>query len=679
MNRDHVALSLITALACVTLGCSTDTRSGSADDSDTLAHGTPNERRFAPLDLPPPTSVRLITGAPGPGYWQQRCDHDIAVRLDVDTDTIDAHQRMTYTNNSPDELRVVWIQLEQNHFRRNSDGAILGGPSDRFGNRTRFDGGINTLEITLPDGTSLDVDVVGTVGRIDLPAPIAPRGGRIDLDMRWSFAIPPYGDDRMGIEHAADGDIYEIAQWFPTACVYDDVVGWNTRQFLGLGEFYTNFGDYTVSITVPADHLVAATGTLTNEHDVLTPDELARFSQAHAANEPVVIIGKDEIGTHASPITDNGTATWRFHADNVRSFVWASSRAFMWDACTIPAGSAAAHTDVLVQSFYPKEAITTWAPDAEDQPDTQAGSTRMLRDSILAYGTRWYAYPYPAATNVSGLVSGMEYPMVCFCGGREDPHALWGVTTHEIGHTWFPMVVNSNERLHAWMDEGLNSFMNHYATIDRYGKEEDPHAGARNERAARRLARVRGAISPHRLSQCVDTPPDMLAPGTLGVSQYARPSIALRFLRERVLGPETFDRAFRAYIERWAFKSPTPADFFRTMESESGVDLDWFFRAWFYSTDTPDIAVTSVNQPEGAARTARVSFRNVGGMVMPVYYRVTYSNGTTEDRHIPVIAWAAGDTAADWWDTAGRNIRRVEIDPDGETPDYNERNNVWGR
>ncbi len=696
--RDHTAVRTfqhLVALGAVSLGllgCASNPAGDSPrDGAPTADHGTPHADRFAPLDLPPPSATRLVTGAPGPAYWQQRCDHDIAVRLDTEAHRVAATQTMVYTNNSPDALPCVWIQLEQNHFRLDSDGTILGGPSGRFGNRTRFDGGIEDLRVTDAHGGELAVDVVGTVGRVDLPEPVAAGGGTVTLNMEWAFAIPDYGDDRMGIEHAAGGDIYQIAQWFPTACVYDDVNGWNTRQYLGLGEFYSNFGDYTVAITVPADYLVAATGSLANEQDVLSPDELSRYSQAKSSFEPVVIVGKDEIGTHAAPVTASGMATWRFKAENVRTFVWAASKAFMWDACTIPAGHTvsdspdrfvssrpAVRSDVLVQSFYPIEAKATWTPESKDAEhadgSTDGGSTRMLRDSIIAYGSRWYTYPYPAASNVAGMVGGMEYPMIIFCSGRDEPRSLWSVTTHEIGHNWFPMIVNTNERLHAWMDEGFNSFINGYAGRDRYGdsRDDDDDGMSRRKRSMR-------TVSPRQFHQCVDTPPDLLEPGKLGLTQYARPAVALRFLRERVLGPERFDRAFRAYIERWAFKSPTPADFFRTMEDVSGVELDWFFRTWFYSTDAADLAVKAVNQPDDGAKTARVSFRNVGGMIMPVYYRVTYDDGSTEDRRIPVEAWAAGDVAADWWDTGVRRVRRVELDPDGETPDYNDRNDVWGR
>ncbi len=654
-----------------------------------------NEAAFLPLDLPPPSDTRLITGEPGPAYWQQRCDHDIQATLDPAANTIRAAQRMTYTNNSPTDLGFVWIQLEQNRFRPDSIGSMMQRPpSEDDDDPARFQGGFDELEVAVVDEHGREqpvpIDVVGTVGRIDLPAPVRARGGQVVIAMRWAFHIPDSRGNRMGVGRDPAGDIYQIAQWFPTACVYDDAAGWNTLQYIGGGEFYTNFGSYDVALTVPDDHLVVATGTLTNERDVLSEGELARLSQARAASEPVVIVGKDDAGTHRSPISSNGTSTWRFHADDVRTFAWASSAAFLWDACAIPADTLARPADqgpVLVQSVYPADA-DLWAPDAKDgvaadssgrREPGPGGSTRFLRDSIIYYSTTWYPYPYPCATNLCGTnegsVGGMEYPMILFCGGRSNVYSLWFVTTHEIGHNWFPMLVNTNERVHAWMDEGFNTFINSYATEDRYGNP----AYHDDEWMAKRMQRAHEAITPGRLIQCVDTPADLLESGTLGLSQYARTSVAMRFLRERVLGPQRFDHAFHEYIRRWAFKSPTPADFFRTMENVSGVDLDWFFRAWFYSTATPDIAIAAVRQPEKNTSIARVTLRNVGGMPMPVHYRITYADNTTEDRVVPAYVWATKAETIDWWDTHGRRVRRVELDPDGKTPDADPQNNAWGR
>lgn len=646
---------------------------------------------FAPPPMPEPNEVRTASGEPGPAYWQQRCDYTIAATLDENARTITGRETITYTNNSPDPLGHLWFNLEQNLFRPSSEGSRLTRPSQRFGNRDGFDGGFTIASVEVAGSASpVTLEVNDTIGRLDLPTPVAPRGGRVEVSIAWSFPIPPYGADRMGIDKVRDGDIFQIAQWFPNVCVYDDVHGWNTLPYLGQGEFYTNFGSYDVRLTVPRSHIVAATGELQNPEEVLTAAQRERLSSARATGEPVVIRGKDGVGDPAtrpgSPA--DGPLTWHFKAANVRTFAWASSASFLWDACFVPGSGAGSDGDptrgsgTLCQSFYPREAAHVWGPDA-----LGGGSTRMLRASLEHYGKKWYAYPYPVASNVNGVVGGMEYPMIVFCGGgraepdhtdtipsaRDAERGLFGVTTHEIGHNWFPMTVNTDERRHAWMDEGFNTFMNYYANLERY-PDKTPRRGN---------ARVWARDNPEPAEQPVDVPADRLVKGTLGRQQYEKTSVGLVLLREVILGPERFDPAFRAYIRRWAFKSPRPWDFFRTIEDVSGEDLGWFWRGWFYSTGVLDQAVESVVQPKAGASgedgDARAVFVNRGGLVMPLVYRVNYDDGSHETRRVPVQAWSAAHRWEAAWDTRGRTIKEVVIDPEGELPDVDLKNNRWER
>jgi hypothetical protein len=626
--------------------------------------------RFAPPDWPAPNSVRTATGEPGPDYWQQRADYDIRVSLDEPARTVTGRATVTYTNNSPQDLPFLWLHLEQNLFRNDSDGALMTGPGDRFGNRDGFAGGLEVLGVSaaagadgMPDAAgALTLNVYDTVARLELPAPLAARGGTISFTIAWKFAVPPYGSDRMGMKEAADGPIFQLAQWFPAVAKFDDVHGWNTLPYLGTGEFYTDFGDYTIEIDVPATHLVAATGVLMNEAEVLTSQQRERLSAARKSAQTVAIRSLDEVRDAASrPSGNTGRLSWRFEARDVRSVAWASSSSFIWDACFLPGAGVGSNGNygtgegVLCQSFYPREA-TAWTK-----------STQYVRSSIDHYSRTWYAYPYPTATNVHGIVGGMEYPMVSFCGAATNDRGLWGVTTHEFGHNWFPMFVNTDERRHAWMDEGFNTFMNYYHNLEFY-PDELPRRGH-----PRRWARD----NPKPFTQPVDTAPDLLQQGTLGATQYAKPAVGLVLLREAILGEERFDAAFKEYIRRWAFKSPRPWDFARTMENAAGADLGWFWRGWFYSPAIMDQAVTTVMQPEGESRNARVTFVNRGDLIMPVVYRVDYTDGTSEVRKLPVQVWAQGDSWTTTWDTKGRKIRNVTLDPEAQFPDVELGNNVW--
>jgi hypothetical protein len=636
------------------------------------------ETIFSPIDLPPPTRERLATGAPGSEYWQQGVRYDIEATLDAEGKVLSGKETITYTNNSPDPLDHVWLHLEQNLFRQGSVGALKTPPGARFGNRDGFEGGLEieyvkispTVSLDRPEGadgaamaamepgSDLTLHVFDTVGRIDLPTAIPARGGELVFEVSWSFKIPQYGSDRMGWQEVADGTIYEMAQWFPAMAVYDDVHGWNTLPYLGQGEFYTNISDFDVRLTVPRGHLVAATGVLRNEADVLTETERERLAAARLSAETVAIRAESEVKDAAMRPEGEGPLTWHFVAGNVRTFAFASSDAFIWDASFLPEsgpeGADGEPEGTLVQSVYPKEA-TAWA-----------GSTEMLRFAIDGYNTRWFRYPYPVATNVNGNISGMEYPMIIFCGGREDERGLWGVTTHEIGHNWFPMTVNTDERRHAWMDEGFNTFINYYSNRERYPEESGGRGNARGF--------VDAMLQPDQ--EPMEMPADQVQPGRLGTMQYAKTATALVLLREQVLGPERFDAAFRAYVKRWAFKSPQPADFFRCMEDVAGEGLDWFWRGWFLETGTLDQAVVSVEQEPGSAG-AKATFLNLGELVMPLTFRVTYSDGSAETRLLPVETWYQTNKWTTGWDTGGRTVTGILVDPDEVMPDTDPANNTW--
>lgn len=622
------------------------------------------ETIFSALDLPTPTTVRTASGAPGPDYWQQRVDYVIETTLHEERRSLSGRAVITYTNNSPEPLPFLWLHLEQNLFRPDSLGALSVEPGTRFGPQG-FEGGMTIHSVrTVPDSeeagdpVDLPLAVYDTLGRVDLPAPVPPKGGRFRFEVTWSFNIPPYGVDRMGIDPVKAGEIFQLAQWFPAVAVFDDVHGWNTLPYLGQGEFYTNFGDYDVRITVPRSHIVGATGVLQNPEQVLTETQRERLERARRSERPIFIIEPDEVGRPDSRPEGDSPLTWHFKAENVRTFAFASSKAFIWDAAFLadsgPIGDDGHPVGTLCQSLYPREAMPNWSNHSTDD----------LRWSIDYYNRQWFRYPYPTATNVNGVVGGMEYPMIIFCGARTDRRGLFGVTTHEIGHNWFPMIVSTDERRHAWMDEGFNTFINYYAYADRF-------PGTENTRRGNARAHIPQMILHQQ--QPMDTPADRIWRGRLGSLQYAKTAVALVLLREVVLGRERFDPALRRYIELWAFKSPRPADFFRCIENAAGVDLAWFWRGWILETGVLDQEVTEVSHRDGKAY---VTFTNRRELVMPVDYRVTYDDGSTEDRRLPVEAWTTTNQWTAMWETPKR-ITKVELDPEGKLPDVNLENNVW--
>ncbi|WP_020651742.1 M1 family metallopeptidase [Massilia niastensis] len=570
------------------------------------AHAAPAfDDKFRQLDelLPTPGATRTASGAPGHAYWQQRADYRLRVTLDEAQRALKGSGTVTYHNNSPDTLSYLWVQLDQNMFRgdsdnrniatlpsrdawqaRGNDGVKFDALRFNLASRT-FAGGIDIHGVTGSDGRPLRHTINKTMMRIDLPQPLKP-GARFSFNVAWSFNVPEMNvlGRRMGFEKFDDNnDIYEIAQWFPRMAAYYDAAGWQNKQYLGDGEFTLEFGDYEVEITAPADHIVASTGELQNPGEVLTAAQRERLKQARTSNTPVMIVTQREAEANEKGRATT-TRTWRFRAHNVRDFAFASSRKFIWDAQGIRSGSR----DVMAMSYYPAEANPLW----------ERYSTPAVVHTIEQYNKYSFDYPYPVAISVNGPVGGMEYPMISFNGRRPvkdkktgeitypkaSKYGLISVIIHEVGHNYFPMIVNSDERQWTWMDEGLNSFLQFLA--EQAWEENFP--GRRGE--ARAIADYMRSTNQAPIMTNAESTPQR------GNNAYAKPATALNILRETILGRELFDFAFREYAERWKFKRPTPADFFRTMEDASGTDLDWFWRGWFYTTDAVDISVDDISE-----------------------------------------------------------------------------------
>jgi hypothetical protein len=623
-----------------------------------LPPARPDTSPFRRLDLPTPTLLREGSGRPGPRYWQQRVDYTISVALDTATHTVAGRETIRYTNNSPDTLRYLWLQLDQNLFRDDSRGNVLTPPDARFAARG-FQGGfvldgvkavtrLGQAVSRAPLATTLN----GTVMRVELDRPLPPAGGTVSLDIGFSFQVPEHGADRMGRERFPEGWLYEIAQWYPRMAVYDDVRGWNTEQYLGQGEFYLEYGDIDFAITVPRGFIVAGTGTLQNPLQVLTAVQRARLARALHSDSTVAIIAKDEVGKASSRPAGAGAAlTWRFAARNVRDVAWAAAPNFIWDA--------SGWNGILMQSFYPPVADPLWRE-----------STRMVRHSIKHYSEKWFPYPYPTAINVNGPVGGMEYPMIVFCANRNSREGLFGVTTHELGHQWFPMIVGNNERLYAWMDEGFNSFINIYSARTYFRDQAWLRTRGQAENWARFAAT--GLDEPGMM------PADRVTPDLLGQVAYNKPATGLYLLRHEIVDSARFDAAFREFARRWAFKHPTPADFFRTMEDGMGEDLSWFWRGWFFRTDVLDQAVDSVRtgRDSAGASLTGIFLSSLGGLPMPVDLRLGFADGTTEHVRLPVEIWYGGSRFL-YVRQFPSEVIKVEIDPDKNFPDVRRGNNAW--
>jgi len=609
---------------------------------------------FAPLNLSPGNIYRSGSGSAGPRYWQQRADYDLHGTLDTAAKSLRGEMTLRYTNNSPDTLRFIWFQVEQNAFKPGSLNSLVFPADSRFGARN-FEGGdvIDHFDETQPGGkkTPLKMRVEGTVMKVDLAEPLAP-GRATSFDVAWHFNIPEHGADRMG----RDGALYELAQWYPRVCVYDDLRGWNTEPYLGQGEFYLEYGNYSLSVTVPAGYVVAATGVLQNPNEVLTPTEISRIAQASKSDAPIHIVTQQDLQSGSARPRKTGMLTWRFIAQNVRDAVWAASPDYMWDASS--------YNGHMAYAYYRPSAIDPWK-DAAD----------MARMSIQEYSERWYPYPYPQISAVEGTVSGMEYPMLAMEDKNPDKYALYNVVTHEIGHQWYPMVVGSNERIHFWQDEGFNTFINYFSEARRY-----PEKGSYEQRVTENRRLVEQYMQ-HNVDEPLEIPADRVNPELLGENAYVKTAVGLALLRDEILGPAAFDDAFREYTRRWAFKHPSPVDFYRTMEDVSGKRLDWFFREWFIENPHFDVAIDTVAERQvGGVDSVAVLFVNHARGVLPLHVRFMFTDGSKEDFDYPAEVWSTNTTAyVRRYEFRGKKIAKVEVDPDGRSVDIDRANNVWPR
>ncbi|HEY1871156.1 MAG TPA: M1 family metallopeptidase [Chitinophagaceae bacterium] len=627
-------------------------------DNDSIKYD--HQDIFGPITWPTTSNgTRSGSGKPGEQYWQNRADYLIKASLNegsADT-TVTGEVLINYTNNSPDKLDYLWLQLDQNLFEPGSRGAATTPVSgDRFDVRGFSRGGYHIKSVSvIYKGQTYSVEPVITDARMQvrLHTPVNAKGDKIQVKIDYNFSVPFYGADRMGRKLFKDGYVYEIAQWYPRMCVYDDVEGWNTLPYMGLGEFYCDYGDFDYYVTAPADMIVVGSGDLQNPTQVLTATQQNRLAQARKSDSTVMIIKPEEV-TAASTHPFKGTLTWHFKMQNSRDVSWAASKAFTWDAAKVnlPSGRKA-----LAMSAYPAESAGkgSWGR-----------STEYLKNSIEIYSKAYFEYPWNSATSVAGVALGMEYPGIIFCLNNLKNKGLWGDVTHEIGHNWFPMIVGSNERKYMWMDEGFNTFINEYATnVFNNGEYRD------TSKQAQRISRsFRNSHDPL-----------MTAPEAIGLNDYGqyynKTALGLDMLRNVVIGKDRFDFAFREYVKHWAFKHPLPYDFFRAMNDASGEDLNWFWKPWFFTTWKLDQAVQSVKYvKDNPSNGALITLVNKEKMAMPVDLKISQDNGKTESIHLPVNIWQRGATWTFLYSSTSA-IKNIEIDPERELPDVNRNNNFY--
>ena len=648
MKRVFIGFMLVVVSACAE--AQNETSVMSAYDPHVL---------FSPLFYPVgETNTRAANGDANSGYWQNRADYQIAASLNEATHEISGTVTITYKNNSPHRLPFLWLQLDQNLFSKDSRGQArmpVDGRSRYGDSKSDFNGGYLIKTVKLNDQTANDYVITDTRMQIRLPKPMAASGDVIKIKLDYSFILPEYGADRCGILKTENGDIFSVAQWYPRMCVFDDVDGWNTLPYLGPSEFYLEYGDFDFTITAPASHIVVASGELLNPSEVLTPLQVSRMEAAKKSDKTVMIRSEKEITDPASR-PKASMLTWHYKIINARDVSWASSKAFIWDAAKInlPGGKTA-----LAMSAYPTESKGEkgWGR-----------STEYTKGSIENYSKRWFAYPYPVAVNVASNVGGMEYPGIVFCGYKVQKASLFGVTDHEFGHTWFPMIVGSNERKYGWMDEGFNTFINSLATEDFNNGEykSDPLSMA-----------IMGEYMFNNSSESILNTPDALQEVNIGTALYFKPGYGLTLLRNEILGPVRFDYAFKTYIERWAYKHPTPWDFFRTMDNVSGENLSWFWKGWFLENFKLDQSIVSVTyEKNNEANGALVTIANLDQMAMPVNIAYETVSGKKGTMKLPVEIWNNATSKKIKLPTTEK-LKTVVLDPDKVLPDQSFSNNTW--
>jgi hypothetical protein len=627
-----------------------------AQDKEEPTSNYDQHKTFSPLFYPNgSTEFRTAAGAPGSKYWQNRADYKLNVVLDTAKHSVTGTTLITYTNNSPDQLAFLWLMVDQNIYKEDSRGEatspVTGG---RFNNKTFTNGDEIKGVYVIKNGKAEKVDYVVTDTRmqIKLNDTLRSSGAKIQIKIDYKFDVPEYGTDRMGRVKTKNGWIYEIAQWYPRMEVYDDVTGWNVIPYMGASEFYLEYGNFDYTVTAPANLVVVGSGELLNPAEVYSPKILSRLAVAKGSDKTVMI--KDSVDLQSKDTYPaKASLTWHFFCKNTRDVSWAASKAFLWDASRInlPSGKKA-----LAQSVYPIESkgMNAWSR-----------STEYVKNCIELYSSEWYEYTYPVATNVAGIVGGMEYPGIVFCGSQNTSGSLWEVTNHEFGHNWFPMIVGSNERKYAWMDEGFNTFINKVDTKvfnkGEYYEAEDAQKAAKS------------MFAPD--ADAIMNTPDVIQPDYLGYAAYEKPAMGLTILREQILGEKRFDYAFRTYIKRWAFKHPTPWDFFHTMDNAAGEDLSWFWHEWFLTTWKVDQSLKAIDYVDNdPSKGSLITIENTEGMALPVTISIKEENGKEGIVKLPAEIWQRGGT----WTFAYKSTSKIAfatLDPDHALPDYNTENN----
>jgi hypothetical protein len=619
---------------------------------------------FNPQFYPyPGNDFRSASGEPGPKYWQNRADYKITATLDTGSHKVSGDIEIIYTNNSPDNLKFLWLQMDQNIYKKDSRAsATTTQAGGRWANAKFTEGySIKKLSIETKTGKYAPKQITtDTRMQLWLQDALKGTGNSVKIKMSFDFTVPEYGSDRMGRLKTKNGVVYEVAQWFPRMCVYDDVQGWNTLPYLGQGEFYLEYGDIEFSVTAPSDLIVMGSGELLNPQECLTENQMKKWNEAKNSDKTVTIRGEKQIKDKDSR-PQKANCTWKFKITNTRDVAWGASKAFVLDAARI---NLPDNKKSLAVSVYPVESI---------KKDGWQRSTEFVKGSVEHYSRKWFSYPYPMAVNVAGIVAGMEYPGIVFCGFEDSGESLWGVTDHEFGHTWFPMIVGSNERKYAWMDEGFNTFINTLSTAE-FNKGEFKSKGGLFDNPNNEF------MVKYTYSDEMDplfTVPEVIQQQNLGAAAYLKPGAMLTALREVVLGPERFDAAFREYISRWAFKHPTPWDFFHTMENASGEDLGWFWRGWVFNSWRLDQTVGGVKYKDSIPeRGSEIILENLEKMPMPVTLLIVEANGKQHRVDLPVEIWQRGAIYTYSAPTTSE-IKEVKLDPDGKLPDWDRKNNSW--
>jgi hypothetical protein len=625
-----------------------------------------NPHNFFVQNFNPPAGnlFRSAKGIPGPSYWQNIASYLIHATLSEKDTSVTGDVTIYYTNNSPDELDYLWLQLDQNIFKPSSRAvAATQYPGDYFSVLDKKNGGYQIKDVTITEnGKTYTVEPIVTDTRMQvrLNTPIHSKGGKVSMKINFRFVIPLDGAGRFGRQYTKNGVIYQIGQWYPRMCVYDDVEGWNSLPYMGLGEFYCDYGNYDYYISAPSEMIVYGSGDLQNPKEVLTAEEIKRLSLAASSEKTVTIIGAEEAMKPSMRPTMKGNLTWHFSMKNTRDVGWTAGRGMIWDAAKInlPSGRKA-----LAMSCYPVESMgdTAWSR-----------STEYLKASIEIYSKNFFEYPWNNAVSSAGITGGMEYPGIIFNNFKETKARLWFLIAHEIGHNWYPMIVGSNERKYMWQDEGFNTYINYIAT-EIFNKGEyvnDPAYFDNGFFASRNYEQFMQYKDPLiTVSEAMDSKQHY--------QYYGKTAYGLNLLRTVVVGKERFDYAFRKYTEAWAFKHPTPYDFFHCINNAAGEDLNWFWKEWFFTTWKLDQAITSVKYIDNdPGKGALITIENKAKMILPVIVKVIQANGQAETMRLPVEIWQRGGTWTFKYPSKNK-IAKVILDPENVLPDVDRKNNEW--